>query len=212
MNRPVLVEGPAGSGRPSWPRCWPRRRAPLFRLQCYEGLDEAKALYEWEYAQAAAVHADPQDKIGELIAGRADAAPRPRPHRRQEDAFFSERFLLAPARCSRRVSPTSPPCCSSTRSTRRSRVRGVPARGAGRLRGDHSGARHDPGARTCPRVVLTSNNARELTDALKRRCLHLHIDFPDRERELASSGSGCPRVGAARPQVVARWSASAGWS
>ena len=85
------------SARPSWPRRSPRRsRRELIRLQCYEGLDEAKALYEWEYAKQLLYTQILRDKIGEVIAGARRRSPRPSTgSRRRTTRFFSERFLLA---------------------------------------------------------------------------------------------------------------------
>ena len=184
--------GPAGVGRPSWPRCWPRRRDGRSWLQCYEGLDEAKALYEWKYAKQLLYTQMLRERIGELIA---DAPPdrRGRSHR-----ATGGRVLLPPVPLAAAPPPGDPGRRARRPPRGRDRqggggVRGVPARGALRLAGLGAGARDDQGAPP-PLVVLTSNNARELTDGLKRRCLHLFIDFPGAGEELAIIRLKVPEV------------------
>src|SRR3954465_12263169 len=95
LEKPVLVEGPAGVGKTDLARAWAQASGrTLIRLQCYEGLDESKALYEWEYAKQLLYTQILKDKLGELMVGTdslAEAADRIA----QSDAvFFSRRFLL----------------------------------------------------------------------------------------------------------------------
>ena len=184
MGRPVLIEGPAGVGKTELAKTLAEITArPLIRLQCYEGLDEGKALYEWKYAKQLLYTQLLRERIGELIA---DAPSLPDAVARiagQEDAFFSHRFL----------SPR--PLLGGDRGARARRAaRGRDRQGGARVRGvSPRGALGVPGvrselgtirARHIPLVVLTSNNARELSDGLKRRCLHLFIDFPVPAEEL----------------------------
>jgi len=183
-NKPVLVEGPAGVGKTELSkavaRCLGRE---LIRLQCYEGLDEAKALYEWEYAKQLLYTQMVKEKINDVISGSnsiSDAVDR---IATQEDAFFSERFIQ-PRPLLQAISAAEPvvllidevdksdpefeafllEVLSDFQVT-------IPELGTQR-------------ARNIPFVVLTSNDSRDMSDALKRRCIHLYIDYPDRDLEL----------------------------
>jgi MoxR-like ATPase len=185
MEKPILVEGPAGVGKTELAKTLAEAAgAELIRLQCYEGLDEAKALYEWEYPKQLLYTQILRDKIGEVVAGTHTLAEAVDRLAAQEDAFFSERFLLAR------------PLLAAIRSERRAvllidevdRAEAEFEAFLLEVLSDYQVSVPELGtirAREVPLVVLTSNNAREMTDALKRRCLHLHIGFPDAARELA---------------------------
>ena len=150
MGRRCSSRARPASARPSWPRrCPTSPAAPLIRLQCYEGLDEGKALYEWKYAKQLLYTQLLRERIGELIA---DAPSLPDAVSRiagQDDAFFSYRFLsprpLLPAIRS------DEPVRAADRRDRQggAGVRGVPARGALGLPGLGARAGHDQGASTC---------------------------------------------------------------
>ena len=190
LQKPILVEGPAGVGKTELAKsvaAW--LELPLIRMQCYEGLDKSKALYEWKYGKQLLYTQILKDKINSVI-GDADnlAAALDKLHD-FGDIFFSHQFLeprplLRALEERRRRGPAD----------RRNRqvgpgVRGVPAGDPVGLSGDHSGTRHHS-RRSPPIVLLTSNSTRDLGDALKRRCLHLHIGFPG--RRSWSSGSSPP--------------------
>jgi MoxR-like ATPase len=204
MEKPILVEGPAGVGKTELAKTLAAAlSAELIRLQCYEGLDEAKALYEWEYPKQLLYTQILRDKIGEVTAGAASLAEAVDKLAAQEDAFFSERFLLAR------------PLLRAIRSPQRSVLLidevdrsdaefeafllevlsdfqvSVPELGT--LRAAHR-----------PFVLLTSNNAREMTDALKRRCLHLFIGYPDAARELEIVQTRIPEAQATLAESVVR--------
>ena len=185
MSRPILVEGPAGVGKTELAKVLSDSlRRPLIRRQCYVGLDEAKALYEWKYAKQLLYTQILRDRIGELTADAPTLAEAVDRVARQEDAFFSSRFLSPRPLLGAILAED--PVLLLVDEIDKAEVEfeafllevlsdwqvSVPELGTIK-------------ARHLPLVVLTSNNARELTDGLKRRCLHLFIDFPSAGEELA---------------------------
>ena len=184
LEKPVLVEGPAGVGKTEFGRALAQATGrTLLRLQCYEGLDEAKALYEWEYAKQLLYTQLLKDKIAETIAGAQTLSQAADRIAGSEDLFFSERFLLPR------------PILAAIRSKTPALLlvdeidKADPEFEAFLLEvlADFAVTVPELGTVTAvhkPRVVLTSNASRELSDALKRRCLHLYIDFPSAQREL----------------------------
>src|SRR5438874_5305335 len=194
LEKPVLVEGPAGVGKTEMARAFGQATGrTLIRLQCYEGLDESKALYEWEYAKQHLYTQLLKDKIAETIAGASTLREAADRIAGSEDLFFSERFLLprpilAALRSEKpalllidEIDKADPEFEAFLLEVLTDFAVTVPEIGTVK-------------ARTTPRVVLTSNAARELSDALKRRCLHLFIDFPTPQRELEIVRSRVPGV------------------
>lgn len=185
MNKPLLIEGPAGCGKTELAKVLAAALdTELIRLQCYEGLDEPKALYEWAYPKQLLYTQILRDKVGELLSGTSTLGEAVARIASQEDAFFSEQFLLAR------------PLLRALRSERRvvllidevDRAEAEFEAFLLEVLSDFQVSIPELGtltARHVPIVILTSNNAREMTDALKRRCLYLHVGFPDAAREQA---------------------------
>lgn len=184
LQKPVLVEGPAGVGKSELAKVLAAvLGCELIRLQCYEGLDEAKALYEWEYAKQLLYTQILKEKISETLAGTEtlrEAVERVASH---DDVFFSDRFIL-PRPLLRAILSEKPSVLlidEIDKSDTEFEAFLLEVLSDFQVTVPEIGTLV---ARNIPFVVLTSNNAREISDALKRRCLHLYIDFPPIEQEL----------------------------
>jgi MoxR-like ATPase len=184
LGKPLLVEGPAGVGKTESAKAIAAATGrELIRLQCYEGLDETKALYEWEYAKQLLYTQLLRDKLQETLSGAHNLAEAADRLAGEEDIFFSMRFLLQ--RPLLKAIMSDEPSILLIDEIDRSDAEfeafllevlsdfqvSVPELGT------ISAVHH-------PFVVLTSNNTRELSEALKRRCLYLFIGYPSIEQEL----------------------------
>ncbi len=184
LRKPILVEGPAGVGKTELGKVWASATGRrLIRLQCYEGLDETKALYEWEYAKQMLYTQLLRDKLRDVtgeVATLGEAADR---IAAEESVFFSERFLL-PRPLLQALTSEEPVVLLIDEIDRADAEFeafllevlsdfqvSVPELGTIQ-------ARHHP------MVLLTSNNTGDLSEALKRRCLYLFLDYPTVQQEL----------------------------
>jgi MoxR-like ATPase len=179
LQKPILVEGPAGVGKTELAKATAAYlKLPLIRMQCYEGLDEAKALYEWKYAKQLLYTQILKDKLGEELNGvKSINAALKRLHG-AGDLFFSEQFLEPRPLLRALQQPQGAVLLVDEVDKSDQEFEAFLLE----ILSDYQVTVPEIGtirAPVPPFVVLTSNNARDLGDALKRRCLHLHIGFPE---------------------------------
>ena len=185
LGKPVLVEGPAGVGKTELAKALSRATGrDLIRLQCYEGLDEAKALYEWNYRkQLLRIQAEAEG------TGWQDV----------QDDIFGEEFLLERPLMTAIASPEPVVLLIDEIDKTDQEFEAMLLE----VLSDFQISIPELGrveAKTRPIVLLTSNNSRELTEALKRRCLYLWLDYPSLEHELEIVRMHSPQL----PEAVAR--------
>ena len=194
LQKPVMVEGPAGVGKTELAKTTAEiLGVPLVRLQCYEGLDEAKALYEWKYAKQLLYTQLLKDKLSELLEGSNNFTDSMEKIHDQEDLFFSENFLEP--RPLYKALHQEHGCVLLIDEVDKSDHEfeafllevlsdfqvSIPELGTIK-------------AKIKPLVFLTSNNSREMSDALKRRCLHLYVPYPEEKLESRILSARVPEL------------------
>ncbi len=185
LEKPLLAEGPAGVGKTELAKAIASATGrELIRLQCYEGLDESKALYEWEYSKQLLYTQLLRDKLNDTLGKAESLAEAADKLANEEDVFFSNRFLLQRPLLKAILSdkPTVLLIDEIDRADAEFEAFLL------EILSDFQVSVPELGTLTAkhkPFVVLTSNNTRELSEALKRRCLYLFIDYPNLHEELA---------------------------
>lgn len=195
LRKPVLIEGPPGVGKTELAKTTAEMfDLPLIRLQCYEGLDEAKAIYEWKYGKQLLYIQVLKEALDEVLQGAKGFAQSVERLHEFGDIFFSEEFLEP--RPLMKALKEENGCVLLIDEVDKSDHEfesllleilsdfqlSIPEIGTVK-------AQHEP-----PLVFLTSNNTREISDALKRRCLHLYIPFPDQDLEQRIIHARVPEV------------------
>ena len=205
LDKPILAEGPAGVGKTALAKALAAATgARLLRLQCYEGLDEARTLYEWKYGKQLLYIQLLRDTVAGELAGAASLGEAVERLAAADDAFFSERFLEARPllEAVRADDPVVLLIDEVDRAEDELEAFFLEVLAEFQVTVPELGTFR---ARRPPLVVLTSNATRELSDALRRRCLYLPVDYPDPAREAAIVRAHLPALDGELAAALARF-------
>lgn len=194
LRKPILVEGPPGVGKTELAKTTSELlKLPLVRLQCYEGLDEAKALYEWKYGKQLLYTQVLKEKLGDLLKGATGLAESVERLHQFGDIFYSEDFLEPRPLLKAMQQENGAVLLIDEVDKSDYEFESLLLE----ILSDYQISVPEIGtvkAKKTPMVFLTSNNTRDISDALKRRCLHLYIPFPSVELEERIVRSRVPDI------------------